>query len=92
MTLRSWIIWVYLVILGFNVLSGLFSVFLFDGSAFVVYLIILIIYSLMIVKVKIDSDAWRNLSVDRDGNYLEPGIRHMLNTAREEYGRGLIPG
>ncbi len=93
MTLRSWIIWVYMVIVGFNVLSGVFSVFLYEGSAFVVYLIILIVYSLMIVKVKMDSEAWRNLSVNNGGaNYLEPGIRHMLNTAREEYGRNILPG
>lgn len=29
MTLRPWIVWMYMIIMGFNVASGLFSVFLY---------------------------------------------------------------
>jgi len=88
MTLRTWIVWVYMIILGFNVLSGLFAVFLYEGAAFAVYLLILISYTFMVIKVKEDSAPLRNLTVNDGTNYLEPGIRHMLNTAREEYVRG----
>ena len=87
MTLRTWIVWVYLAILAFNVLSGALSVFLYDGAAFVVYLLVLVTYSLMILKMVQDSAPLRNMAASNDGNYLEPGIRHMLNTAREEFGR-----
>ena len=87
MTLRTWIVWVYMAILAFNVISGLLSVFLYDGAAFVIYLLILICYSLMVFKMFQDSAPIRNMSASNDGNYLEPGIRHMLNTAREEFVR-----
>jgi hypothetical protein len=87
MTLRTWLIWFYMIILGFNVLSGVFSVFLYDGAAFAVYLLILIGYTFMIIKLKEDSAPLRNMVASAEGGYLEPGIRHMINTAREEFGR-----
>lgn len=84
MTLRTWIVWMYMIILGFNVASGIFSVFLYDGVSFVIYLLILIAYALAVVKIKTDSAPFRNMTYSEGGSnfYLEDGIRHMVNTAR----------
>ena len=87
MTLRTWIVWVYMALLAFNVISGILSVFLYDGAAFVVYLLILIAYCLMVLRIFQESAPIRNMAANNEGSYLEPGIRHMLNTAREEFGR-----
>ena len=96
MTLRPWIVWMYMILLGFNVLSGVFSVFLYQGATFAVYLIILVGYSFFIIKIRSDSAEFRNMSNQEGGNkfYLEDGIRHMVNTAREEYpyGRNVLGG
>ncbi|CDW71441.1 UNKNOWN [Stylonychia lemnae] len=87
MTLRPWLVWFYMVILGFNIASGLFTVFLYDGASFAVYLLILVVYVFFILKIKTDSHDFRNMTVQEHGShfYLEDGIRHMYNTARQEY-------
>eukprot|EP00347_Sterkiella_histriomuscorum_P020005 403339460 len=91
MNLRPWIIWMYMILLGFNAASGFFTVFLYEGASFAVYLLILIGYVFMIIKLKQDSAAFRNIS-EEEGNannfYLAEGIKHMVNTAREEYPYG----
>jgi len=63
MTLRPWIIWLYMILLGLNVLSGLFSVFLYEGATFAVYLLILVAYVFFIIKIRADSDDFRNMTV-----------------------------
>lgn len=91
MTLRTWLIWVYMILLGLNVISGVLQVFMEDGAAFIVYLIILILYCFAILKIKTDSESLRNMTYDENGGstfYLENGIRHMVNTAKVEYARG----
>jgi hypothetical protein len=84
MTLRPWLVWFYMVILGFNIASGLFTVFLYEGAAFAVYLLILVSYAFFILKIKLDSSDYRNMTVQEAGSqfYFEEGIRHMYNTAR----------
>lgn len=82
MTLRPWILYVYMVLLGLNVLSGLFSLFLYEGASFAVYLLILVGYTFMIIKIKQDSSSFRNMSDQENsanGNfYLAEGIKHMV--------------
>ena len=81
-----------MILLGFNILSGVFSVLLYEGVSFIIYIIILVCYLVAIIKIKFDSKSFRNMSDEEGGNhfYLEDGLRHMYNTAREEYpyGRG----
>ena len=94
MTLHTWIVWLYMVLLGLNILTGLFSLFLYDGLAFASYLLILVYFALAILKIRLDSFGFRNLG-DREGNtgeifYLEAGIKHIVNTAKEEY-KNIIP-
>ena len=61
MTLRTWIVWLYMISLTLNVVVGLFSVWLYSDAAFIVYFIMLALYALMCLKMWRDSMPWRNI-------------------------------
>jgi hypothetical protein len=83
MTLRNWVIWLYMVLVGFNCVTGWFSVWLYDGSTFYGYLIIILYYCLAVLKLYVDSRPYRNIgNPDGEDFYLEAGIRHILSNAR----------
>jgi hypothetical protein len=90
MTLRTWIMWAYMVALMLNIISGIFTVFLLEGVSMFIYIVILLLYGLAIFKLKQDSIPMRNMAASEGGSqfYLESGLRHMLTTAREEYSPG----
>jgi hypothetical protein len=75
-----------MIILGFNCLTGWFSVWLYSGSTFYGYLIIICFYLIALYRMYVDSRPYRCMG-DRDGEefYLEAGIRHILSNARERY-------
>lgn len=86
MTLHTWLVWVYMVILGFNVVSGFFNVWLFDGVALFIYLAIILFYVGAIIKIYYDSLPLRSfVNGEEDNFYFAEGIRHMVNTAKQEY-------
>jgi len=68
MTLRPWIVWLYMILLGLNIISGLFSVFLYEGASFAVYLLILVCYTFFIIKIKTDTSDFRNMTVQETGS------------------------
>ena len=92
MTLHPWLVWTYLIILGINAVSGIFSVWLLSGAPFVVSFIIVIYYFLACYTIYYSSLPFRSLG-ESNGNggnsenfYFEAGIRHMVASARNQYG------
>ena len=86
MTLHTWLVWVYMVLLGFNIVSGLFNVWLLQGVTMATYLVILVYYVLAIIKIYYDSLPLRSfVNGEEDNFYFAEGIRHMVNNAKEEY-------
>lgn len=86
MTLQTWIIWVYIIMVGFNVFSGFFSVWVYEGSRFYVYLLILVYYVIACYKMYYDSRPFRRIGERGEDNfYFGIGIRHILDNARSQY-------
>jgi hypothetical protein len=87
MTLRTWMVWVYIILIGFNALSGFLNVWIYDGARFWSYLLIIAYYVLAIYKIYYDSLPFRTIGDREEGNnfYFEAGIRHIVNNAREQY-------
>ena len=86
MTLHTWLVWLYMIVLGFNLLSGFLNVWIYEGVRFYVYMGILLYYVVAICKTYYDSLPFRSLGDNQDNFYFEAGIRHMFNNAREHYG------
>ncbi len=72
MTLRTWLLWVYLICLGFNCLVGLLSFWVLTEYAFWAYLGIISLYAIMFVCLYYSSEAWRN--IDNSDYYLQHGV------------------
>lgn len=87
MTLHTWLVWVYMVLLGFNAISGFFNVWLYDGIAFVSYLAILAYYGVAILKIRNDSHDFRNLGAENgvSNDYVGAGVNHIVEVARQNY-------
>ncbi len=61
LTLRTCMLYIYMVSLGINILSGILSVFVLSGATLWVYFAILVVYVLMFLKLNHDSKPWRNI-------------------------------
>ena len=92
MTLHTWLVWIYMVLLGFNVVSGFFNVWLFEGATLFTYLGIILYYVAAIIKIYYDSLPLRSfVNGEEDNFYFAEGIRHMVNNAKEEYSANRNP-
>ena len=61
MTLRTWVLYIYLFSLGINLFSGFLSIWMLSGASLWAYLGILIVYLLILLKINKDSKPWRNI-------------------------------
>ena len=74
-----------MVTLGFNIVSGCFNVWLYDGARFYTYFGVIIYYSLAVFKMYYDSLSFRSIgNSDGENFYFAAGIRHMVNNARDQ--------
>lgn len=84
MTLRTWLLYLYMLSLALNILTGILSLFMLQGASLWAYLVIVIAYVLMFVKLNSDSKPWRNID-NPDFQHISSNVNHMVGTAREEY-------
>ena len=61
MTLRTWVLYIYLFSLGINLFSGFLSIWMLSGASLWAYLGILVVYLLILLKINKDSKPWRNI-------------------------------
>lgn len=85
MALHSWMVWLYLFLLGLNVLSGVFDLLFMiaDGWGFIIFAAILGFYIMALRKMYVDSSLFRIQGAnagklgDVAGTYIESGIKSV---------------
>jgi hypothetical protein len=70
MTLKTWLIFTYPIVVGLNAITGFLTMFAFSGSTFWVYFMILCFYMLALVVMWKGSEDFRKFVknvIEHDG-------------------------
>ena len=81
MTLRDCTLWVYALLILFNIFICFLSLFAYSGSALIMDAILLAFYIIVLYVLNKDMHFMKEVRIP--ANHFAAGFVHMLNTARD---------